>query len=38
MKTDLSALEIAQTALGIAGDICVFTNHHQTIEELDAPE
>jgi len=38
MKTDLSALEVAQTALGIAGDICVFTNHHQTIEELDAAE
>ena len=38
MKTDLSALEVAQTALGIAGNICVFTNHHQTIEELDAAE
>ncbi|MGE6240308.1 ATP-dependent protease subunit HslV [Ectopseudomonas guguanensis] len=38
MKTDLSAREVAETALGIAGDICVFTNHHQTVEELDAPE
>ena len=25
-------------ALNIAGSICVFTNHHQTIEELDAAE
>ena len=36
MKTDLSALEVAQTALGIAGDICVFTNQNLTIEELDS--
>lgn len=35
MKTDLSAREIAETALGIAGDICVFTNHNITIEEQD---
>ena len=34
----MSAREIAETALHIAGSICVFTNHHQTIEELDAPE
>ena len=38
MKTDLSAREIAETALGIAGDICVFTNHTQTIEEQDLAE
>ncbi|GIZ12781.1 ATP-dependent protease subunit HslV [Pseudomonas sp. NCCP-436] len=38
MKTDLSAREVVETALGIAGDICVFTNHHQTIEELDATQ
>jgi hypothetical protein len=36
-KTDLSAREIVETALGIAGDICVFTNHNQTIEEQDSP-
>ncbi|TWI54165.1 HslV component of HslUV peptidase [Pseudomonas duriflava] len=33
--TELSAREIAETALNIAGDICVFTNRNQTIEELD---
>ncbi|WP_295467439.1 ATP-dependent protease subunit HslV [uncultured Pseudomonas sp.] len=38
MHTDLSAREIAETALNIAGDICVFTNRNLTIEELDAPE
>jgi len=34
--TELSAREIAETALNIAGDICVFTNRNLTIEELDA--
>ncbi|MBD1575738.1 MULTISPECIES: ATP-dependent protease subunit HslV [Vibrio] len=33
-NTDLEAREIAEKALNIAGDICVFTNHHHTIEEL----
>ncbi|MFV0574635.1 MAG: ATP-dependent protease subunit HslV [Vibrio sp.] len=33
-NTDLEAREIAEKALTIAGDICVFTNHHHTIEEL----
>lgn len=37
-KTDLSAREIVETALGIAGDICVFTNHNLTIEEQDLAE
>ena len=32
--TDLDARKIAQTALGIAGDICVFTNNNLTIEEI----
>ena len=31
---NLSAKEIAEKALNIAGDICVFTNHHLTIEEV----
>ena len=31
--TDLSAREIAEQALTIAGDICVFTNAHITVEE-----
>jgi ATP-dependent HslUV protease subunit HslV len=34
-NTELSAREIAEKSLRIAGDICVFTNHNQTIEELD---
>lgn len=33
-NTDLSAREIAEKALTIAGDICVFTNHNLTIEEV----
>lgn len=33
-NTDLEAREIAEKALTIAGDICVFTNHNHTIEEL----
>lgn len=34
-NTDLSARDIAEKSLNIAGDICVFTNHHHTIEELN---
>jgi len=34
-NTELSAREIVQKSLNIAADICVFTNHHQTIEELN---
>ena len=34
-NTELSAKEIAEKSLTIAGDICVFTNHHQTVEVLD---
>ena len=33
-NTDLGARDIATRALTIAGDICVFTNQQQTIEEL----
>ncbi|MDK2779136.1 MAG: ATP-dependent protease subunit HslV [Pseudomonadota bacterium] len=33
-NTDLSAFEIVEKSLNIAGDICVFTNHNQTIERL----
>ena len=36
-NTDLDAREIAEKALTIAGDICVFTNHHHTIDELEIP-
>lgn len=34
-NTELSAKEIAEKSLTIAGNICVFTNHSQTIETID---
>jgi ATP-dependent HslUV protease subunit HslV len=34
-NTTLSAAEIVKKALNIAGDICIYTNHNLTIEELD---
>ena len=34
--TDLDAREIAVEALKIAADICVFTNHNITVEEIRA--
>ncbi|WP_177505368.1 ATP-dependent protease subunit HslV [Anaerosinus sp.] len=33
--SELTASEIAREALEIAADICVFTNHHITVEELE---
>lgn len=33
-NTELSAREIVEKGLTIAGDICVYTNHNFTIEEL----
>jgi ATP-dependent HslUV protease subunit HslV len=33
-NTELSAREIAEKALGIAGEICVFTNGNVTVEEV----
>ncbi len=33
-STELSALEIVERALKIAGDICIYTNHSHTIETL----
>ena len=33
-NTDLTASEIARKCIEIAGDICVFTNHHITVEEV----
>lgn len=33
-NTELSAKEIVEKSLTIAGNICVFTNHDQTIDEL----
>lgn len=37
-NTELDASTIAEKALNIAGDICVFTNHNHTIEELEIPQ
>ena len=34
-NTELDARTIVERALTIAADICVFTNHHLTLEELD---
>jgi ATP-dependent HslUV protease subunit HslV len=34
--SELSARDIVERALHIAADICVYTNHNLTIEELDA--
>ena len=33
-NTDLSPKEIVERAMNIAADICVFTNHHITVDEL----
>ena len=33
-NTDLSAKEIATKAIEIAGDICIYTNNHITVEEV----
>lgn len=35
-NTELSAEEIARKALGIAAEICVYTNNNLTVEILDA--
>lgn len=34
-NTELSAEDIVTKGLGIAGDICVYTNHNFTVEKLD---
>ena len=34
-NTDLDAKSIVEKGLEIAGDICIYTNHNRTIEELD---
>lgn len=37
-NTELSAREIVEKALNIAGDICIYTNRNLTIEELTTDE
>lgn len=34
-NTELSALDVVKKGLNIAGDMCIYTNHHLTIEELE---
>jgi len=34
-NTDLNAREIVEKSLSIAGDICIYTNHERTIEEIN---
>ena len=36
--SDLSARDIVEKGLTIAADICIYTNHNRTIEELDCKE
>jgi ATP-dependent HslUV protease subunit HslV len=35
-RPDLSARDVVERSLAIAADICVFTNHHISVIELDA--
>jgi ATP-dependent HslUV protease, peptidase subunit HslV len=35
-NTELSARQIVEKGLGIAADICIYTNHNLLIEELDS--
>lgn len=35
-STELDARDIVEKSLGIAADICIYTNHNRTIEELDS--
>lgn len=35
-NTDLPARDIVEKSLSIAADICIYTNHNRTIEELDS--
>jgi ATP-dependent HslUV protease subunit HslV len=35
-NTQMGAREIVEQGLKIAGDICIYTNHNRTIEELDS--
>ena len=35
-NTEMDARDIVKQGLKIAGDICIYTNHNRTIEELDS--
>jgi ATP-dependent HslUV protease, peptidase subunit HslV len=34
-NTDMAPAAVVKKALGIAGDLCIYTNHHHTVETLD---
>ena len=34
-NTSLTALEIVEKSLNLAADICIYSNHHLTLEQLD---
>ena len=36
-STELDARDIVEKSLSIAADICIYTNHNRTIEELESP-
>ncbi len=36
--TELPARDIVESALGIAADLCIYTNHNRSIEELGAAD
>lgn len=36
-NTELDARDIVEKSLSIAADICIYTNHNRTIEELEHP-
>jgi len=35
-NTDLTPRQIVEKAMKIAGDICIYTNHHITLEEIES--
>ena len=37
-NTTMDARKIVEQGLSIAGDICIYTNHNRTIEELECKE
>lgn len=37
-NTDLSAEDIVRKSLAIAGDLCIYTNMHHTVEVLEYPQ
>jgi len=37
-NTELAARDIVEKGLSIAADICIYTNHNRTIEELDTQD